>query len=464
MKMIDPETVASASRCLHRWYLDCHGDPGRRGAVPAASEEPARRRVQWLTDLVEPIWDGEDPEAGVRTTLQLMGKGHAYVFRGHLAREGMRGRPDLLRRAEGASALGDFTYLPVLIRDEGDRVEKRDVYELLCLAHLLEGALGARPGRGEVWLPRGRVAPVELSPSSADFDALLADMDRVRRGEVVTEGYRCGECARCPWAAHCSSVWEQLSHVCLLRGVTAESVPRFRDAGFSSWKAVAAAGPEKLAEHVGLAPEKARDVWLHARAWSTGRPQARARAEPPEDVPLHFYDIETYAGRTYLHGVVRLFKGGRSEKQFFAAHPGREREAWRAFLDYLAADERAVVYSWTDYERGFVRELWERYRGNPAGWRHLERNLIDQCRFVKDHFALPTASYSLKKVAPLFGFRWATPGATGLLAQAWYREWLETADEVVLSRLLRYNRDDVAAMEVIHRALLPESEALSPRP
>ena len=38
-------------------------------------------------------------------------------------------------------------------------------------------------------------------------------------------------------------------------------------------------------------------------------------------------------------------------------------------------------------------------------------------------------------------------------SEAWYREWLKTGNKEVLERILRYNLDDVLAMEVIDTKL-----------
>jgi predicted RecB family nuclease len=56
-------------------------------------------------------------------------------------------------------------------------------------------------------------------------------------------------------------------------------------------------------------------------------------------------------------------------------------------------------------------------------------------------------------VAPYFGFHWHAEDAGGLNSEAWYKEWLGTGDGAILDKILRYNLDDVVAMEEIDRAL-----------
>src|SRR2546422_5637128 len=101
-----------------------------------------------------------------------------------------------------------------------------------------------------------------------------------------------------------------------------------------------------------------------------------------------------------------------------------------------------VIYCWADYERPFVERLWERHGANSKGYAILRGNLVDQCAFVQSHFAMPTHSYSIKAIAPLFGFGWQVDAASGLNSEAWYAEWLATGEERILQKILRYNLDD----------------------
>ena len=110
------------------------------------------------------------------------------------------------------------------------------------------------------------------------------------------------------------------------------------------------------------------------------------------------------------------------------------------------------MYCWSTYEFGHVRRLWDDYGGNASGYAHLDA-MQDQCAFVRRHFALPASSYSIKAVAPVFGFDWDANDAGGLNSEAWYREWLARGDEALFEKILRYNLDDVDAMAVIDAAL-----------
>jgi uncharacterized protein len=456
---ISPTAIARASACLHSWYLKCFGDPEERCEPDAglqliidrgiAHEEAC---VSSLEAVVEPEWDKADYEAGFESTVALMKEGHPWIYQGVLLNDSAVGLPDLLKKRAGASSVGDYTYVPIDVKGH-KQVTKKDRYQLVGYACLLESVLGCRPLEGGIWLNTGEIEAVDLTRDMEDVEALLSLMDRIRKGKLVTEGYRCGQCGICEWIDHCFSVWEENASVCLLYGVTGKTAQRFAEAGFPSWKDVARCEPVDMADRLDIKRGRVEACHIHACARDQGCPQILKPVHFPSNVPVHFYDIETFGDCVYLHGNIRVFGNEREERQFFAKDPADEKGAWHEYLDYLARDDRAIIYCWADYERGFARRLREKYGGNDAGWRHLEENLVDQCRFVKDHFALPVYSYSIKNVAPVFGFEWSAEDAGGLNSEAWYREWLETGDETIFEKILQYNLDDVLAMEVIDREL-----------
>ncbi|HCP47417.1 MAG TPA: hypothetical protein DIU15_15355, partial [Deltaproteobacteria bacterium] len=408
-RRLSPTAVAKARRCLHTWFLDCHGDATLKVPADEGLKKLWERGLQFERDVlatipqaIEPQWDGEDWEAGYRATIELMEQGPEWIYQGVLVHERGAGLPDLLQRIERPSSLGDHSYRPVDVKSH-KRVSIKDRFQLCTYALFLEPILGYLPDQGAIWLSTQEVADVDLRSDRGVFDGLVERMASIAAGTLETTGLRCGECATCAWTAHCREGWHRDESVCLIAGVTSEIARRLREAGLASWRDVAGSTPQAVARAAGIKKQAARNHWMGARAWLTGGPVLKKPATFPSGVPVHYYDIETYEGCTYLHGVIRVAGDVREEHQFVARDPAQEGEAWRDFLDYLARDEQAVVWVWSNYERGFARSLWRAHGGNEAGYRHLRDSMIDQCQFTKQHFALPSSSYSIKKVAPLFG-------------------------------------------------------------
>src|SRR5262245_41739713 len=186
------DDIVAASGCLHRRYLDCHGDPESRRADPVDDrEEDAFKRhcIAWLPDVREPAWDGG--ENGRLDTLKLLAAGHAWIFRGVLKRDDLEGRPDLLQRVDGRSALGPFSYVPAKVKHRTGRPGTADLRELRLHALLLEPALGRLPTQGWVYGSDGSATELDLRTAWGSFTTLIDDLRRIGRGELLTEGYRC---------------------------------------------------------------------------------------------------------------------------------------------------------------------------------------------------------------------------------------------------------------------------------
>jgi len=459
MRPITPTAIASSSKCLHSWYLDCFGNPQWKRKWEEGERlqhqrglEYERKVISQLPGLVEPSWDGWDWQAGHDRTRSLMEEGHPWIYQGVLLNGHFRGKPDLLRKIDGSSNLGLYTYLPIEIKSHNQIILK-DRYQLVSSAMMLEPILGSIPTRGGVWLNTGTIADAELGKDTIVVAGLIEKMQEISGGKLKTESVRCGQCRRCLWSTHCENEWNRLDHVCLLYGISGKTAMRFKRAGLASWRDVAVLTPQEISDRTGLKMKASIYASQHALARQTGSPVVREDIRFVDDIPIYFYDIETYENTVYLHGLIRIFGNEREDRQFIAHDPSKEGDIWWQFLDYLARDEKAIVYCWADYERPFVKKLKEKHGGNPKGLLHLETNLIDQCNWVQERFALPVTSYSIKSVAPYFGFHWDAEDAGGLNSEAWYKEWMETGDESILAKILRYNLDDVRAMEEIDRAL-----------
>src|SRR5438046_9629902 len=98
-RLLTPDTVAMAARCLHSWHLECHGDPHRRRAGPpqgdveaATSKAQRERLLQWLPGRVTPSGNGRNLRAGCDETLRLMKEGHPWITDAIAAKPGLWGR------------------------------------------------------------------------------------------------------------------------------------------------------------------------------------------------------------------------------------------------------------------------------------------------------------------------------------------------------------------------------------
>jgi predicted RecB family nuclease len=459
MKKITPTALAKASRCMHSWYLECYGDKCQKKPFDAGLEMLIAQGVKYeqkvvskISSVVEPKWDGKDFEQGLQATTELMKKGVAWIYQAVLLTKDIYGFPDLLKKVDERSNFGDYSYMPVDIKSH-KAVLKKDRFQLFAYSLLLKPLLGYQTSRAAIWLNTGIIEEVDLDKRLNEYEDVLSEMKEVQLNPKESIGFRCGECGMCAWADFCSKEWKETARNCLVYGVTGETARKLWRANFKTYHDIANSTPENLIDKAGMSEKTVAKIYKLAKAWKENQALLIVPVEFPKGIPIHYWDIETFGGVTYLHGNIRIYESEREEKLFFADDPSGEKEVWHQYLDYLAKDDEAIVYNWADYERGFAYSLWEKYGGNQKGFKHLDESMIDQCAFVRKHFALPVSSYSIKKVAPFFGFNWTADDAGGLNSESWYSDWLETKDQTVKEKILQYNLDDVIAMEVIDKEL-----------
>jgi uncharacterized protein len=456
---LSPTRIAQAAACLHFYFLEKFGDKSKRLSPTAGQKLDWERGREFEVSVVrslegvrEPTWDGRDFQQGLKATVALMEKGALWIHSGVLAGSGVAGIPDLLRKDSGKSRFGDFTYTPIEIKGH-KTVQKKDVLQVSAYARILDEILGEPCRNAGVWLNTGKIAAVDVAKGRASLQSVLRQIEAVRREQGGTEPIWCSACPACPWIAHCKHEWKRLGHLSLLPNGGKGTVEKMSAIGIRTVAALAKSDPEDVARKAKMAPPTALSLWHHARARIEGRPLPIRKAKFPEGLPIIFYDIETFGGETFLHGLIRVDGDNREERFFFADSLADAGAAWRQFLEFVARDAESVIYCWADYERGCAEKSWAQFGGDKKAYASFMRRLTDQCAWTKKHFAFPTRGYSIKEVAPALGFHWKAADAGGLNCEAWYGEWLRSGEAELKRKILEYNRDDVLAMEVIFNHL-----------
>ncbi len=467
---ITPTALTRSAGCLHSFYLDCFADRSSRRKESSAERHVKElgialqeRLVAGMPGLVGNKTDYASLEEGAQLTRAWMEQGVPWIYQGVLLSDQMSGIPDLLMKVPGKSSLGDFSYVPGEVKSH----KVPTFYDKLQLFHyacLLEPVLGFRPETGFVLAGSlGKRYEVRLEGRlERQFFEIFRQMQCVQKGEMKTEAFRCSSCSRCLWSSRCQEEWKQTDHISLISGLSAVMARKLSDAGIKTCSQMTDASTGWMSELLDV-PEKVCGRFVHAaRARSENRPIILKKPVFPRGKTLYFYDIETNDDQVFCHGIIRMKDGEREERCFFAETPEDEARIWHDLLDYLAVDEDLVVYCWTLYERTYVDICWKKFGGNRKGYDNLNRHLVDQCAFVRDHFALPCRGYSIKAVAPFFGFQWTSEEASGMNCVAWYRGWLETQSLELREKIVQYNLDDVRAMAVVdqHLKVLTDQSAV----
>ena len=138
---------------------------------------------------------------------------------------------------------------------------------------------------------------------------------------------------------------------------------------------------------------------------------------------------------------------------YLANKPGEEKAILRKFVDYLDKQTRSFrLYHWHHYEKTQLRKACERHSLSRAYDKLILPNLVDLCTAAQASYVLPTPGWSIKVVAPYFGFNWSQP-ATEVdamkSAMIWFKQAMNGANGDGMDKVLKYNEDDCKAMVVV---------------
>jgi uncharacterized protein len=456
---ISASALARIYSCAHFWHLQCFGDvdevvePDAGAKLRIDAGVDFEKEVVSELKVVQPKYPEDKPWEGVEPTIELMRKGTPLIYQAVLKRGRVFGVADLLEKVKGKSKLGNFTYRPVDVKSHA-KVTKKDKLQLAAYSYMLKEALGESPAEGVIVLKDKAWEEVTIDGEIEDIEEAITQALAVESKKLKTLPLRCGECGICPWSDFCDEDRKDKRLVTLLSGVGSELTQKLVDGGVGTYDKLAKVKPEQLVKKFSLKKDRAKDIHLNAKAWTTGKPILRSEVDLPtaKETIVH-YDIETYGETLYLHGLVVDKNGTQELKQFVAKDVDGEEKALSDFLEYVGKLRNPIIYTWTTFENGWMRDMAEKYPKHKKGINRALTQFVDLKELVKDALILPVTTFSIKEVAPVFKFKWRADDAGGSNSEAWYDEWLKTGDKGLFQKILHYNEDDVWAMHVIMNEL-----------
>jgi predicted RecB family nuclease len=213
------------AECEHRVALDATLDRELRTPPDEAMELLLEHGQRFEREIVDPLGypavavvHGDWDEAFART-LALMREGVGGIDQGVLLDGARLARPDLLERAPGRSALGEFHYVPGDVKSA--RTTRSDaVFQVGFAALLLEKSQGLRPSTGFLILGDGRREELDLGAIQCTVDDAVARTEEVARGMMATSPFFSPACGRCRWRGTCLPRLEEARDLSFVHGVT----------------------------------------------------------------------------------------------------------------------------------------------------------------------------------------------------------------------------------------------------
>ena len=440
-------------KCPHWVYWEIFGDPKDKGEVSPMLQKLKDEGVLHEKDLIAKMGPYEEvstvgkAEDLFKETLELMRRGVPLIYQGALFDGDWSGRPDLLRRMETPSHLGDWSYEAVDIKSSREITEAQS-YMLVFYALLLKKIQGVKPETLKILNVDGEERAMPIDDAERGFFEILDRILEIRAG-VKPPLYFMSSCKDSPWFALCKKEAEEGDDISLLYKIYKSEAKRLREAGYSTLTKLAGADLATLKADVkGVSDHRVGRLQLQAQSLHAKETLRIDDARLPDaPVELHF-DIEgdPMIGVEYLHGLLIREGGMETYKAFAAEDPADEGRAWTEFCDFIEGYAGAPIYHYGWYELDAIRRLSNKHGISRKAAAALDpANMIDLNRVVQRCVIFPLYFYSLKDVAKHLGFRWRATDASGANSVLWFQEWCEKKDRSLFQKIVDYNEDDVRA-------------------
>ncbi|MFH1078087.1 MAG: TM0106 family RecB-like putative nuclease [Patescibacteria group bacterium] len=400
---------------------------------------------------VEQIPQTKDAEADSAATLERMKAGVPLIYQGTLTDGDWTGRPDLLERRDGESALGSWHYVPVDVKST-HALEKYQKFQLMFYATLLERIQKRFPATPEIIDAHGERQPFQASEMLKEFEETVVDLERIRAGEIPEPVLRKSCFDVGPWGRACERLATSTDDIAQLYNVNVPKLRALRDLGVRTVADAAEMDPAALAGTMpGLTLHGLEVVKLQARALKDRQVFVRESvALPTAPLEIHF-DIESDPPNDtdYLYGFL-LRQDGKDEYVSFVAETLEEEGTmWKRFLAWIETlPAEYVVFHYAPYETVRLGLLEGRYGGST--WLDLFRSrMVDVKDIISSSIVFPLYFYGLKYVAPFLGFSWTGDVKGGAASVDVFERYLESKDATLLQKIIRYNEDDVRATAVL---------------
>ncbi len=455
---LTPDHFYKFFQCPHWIWYDIYGDSSQKKEVSPLLEMIYKGKLADAGSMLASHKKFEeikpelfkDVEEAFLATLEMMKQGK-NVYHGVLMDKDWVGIPDLLEVRPGKSALGDWYYVAY---DVQRSIDLRDEFKfpLVFYSLILERLQGIRPKEAYVIDPQGNERSFLVNDFVDQFHTTREQIQKILAGERPAPFLKSG-CKRTPWYSICLSETQGCNDVSLIYRLSQADQRHLYGIGIKTVADVANMDVGELQSKLEDWPfDKIVRFANQAKVLLSGQPMVLRKPEFPEADTEIYFDVESDPTRDvdYLLGVLVKNKAGEPEYKYFLAKDKSEEKAmWQKFLDFLTTFENFVIYHFAYYEKQVFDRLTLQCEAPMALVNKFNESTIDLHAVTVDSVVLPLYFYTLKDIAQFLGYKWDDPEAGGAESVVWYNQWLDTRDEAILQKILKYNEDDVRATMLV---------------
>jgi uncharacterized protein len=423
-----------------------------------------------------------------RTTVVIRGAGEAERFKQTLeamsagiegiigaclwdlrGAHGLWGSVNLLFKVNtGKSVFGDYHYKIVQLKRA---VELKEHYKMQTA--IMDGILGETQGMraaNALFVLKNKEQTFDASRAKDRAAACVEEWTAIKTGAFIPDAKKPPKAAHAPWRVYANKYVFEHKDLVLLPHLSGQMRNLLKAADIKTYEDVIAAGLPKMKEILAdpVSTEAiAVGAYKTAVAYKLNKPVERdSSAFPPpvkkRNLYFDFEATETFtkdaASFVYLIGV--WDKELDKFIYFVAKNEAEEEIIFKQFAEYACSEPDAALYHWTEYEVKKMQALCGKYPKIKDDLQKLISLCSDLKIVVEKSFYLPSPSFSLKAVAPAFGFEWRQTDCGAMDSMVYFTKWLAGGGDELLNKVLIYNEDDCKAMLYIENYLKNNSAVI----
>jgi len=366
-----------------------------------------------------------------------------------------------LQRVPGASVLGPFHYVPVLLCGPGPSASEAQKLLLACGTLLLERLQHVRSPSGIVVCGNAYTSRrVELDTQQLKAQKILQDLTDYLQEHKKPRLWLNDHCRICRYQQQCKAEATQLDDLSLLKRMTEREIQGYHRKGIFTVRQLSYTFRFRKRGKRVKARGRPHSFPLQALAIRENSVFVVSKPMVPQAPTQIYVDMEGSASGSfvYLISVLVTDNDSTSYHTFWADRREDEAHLFQEFFHCLSRFSDGHLFYYGSYEaRVFRRMLGSGSTEKSSALLLTSATNVLSLIYASIYF--PTYSNELKAIGQYLGCVWASPDSTGLHTLVWRAQWEYAHDPALKDRLIIYNQQDCLALQKVTAFLsaLPEA-------
>ncbi|MDJ0898568.1 MAG: IS66 family transposase [Xenococcus sp. MO_188.B8] len=372
-----------------------------------------------------------------------------YLFEVNLVNNSLLASCDLLKKVEGKSNFGKYSYEAIIISGSY-KVTNEQKLELLFASYVLKQIQNELPATGSIISLDGKVHNLETAKSNKKLKSFLKPLKEWIKHPPSEETpvLLNKHCAYCQFQASCRDKANKSNDLSLLDRMTAKSIQKYHKKGiFTITQLSYLFKPRRRNKKAKKTPIK-HSFELQALALRTGKIYLQELPNLVRQPKELFLDIEGIPdqGFNYLIGLLVCEEGNTVYYSFWANTINDEEEIWLQVVNKVNEYPEAPIYHYGSYESKALNQVSKKYQINCE---LFQKRLININTFIYGKIYFPTVSNRLKDIGKFLGASWDNDISSGIQSLVFRYYWEESQDLKYQESLVAYNEEDCRALKLL---------------